>query len=416
MENNIKRKVGRPLGSSNKRPNINSKMKIINLNRNVENTPIINDLTGYKWVNWGVDNRFPLYILNLYANSIIHSSCVNFLVNAVIGNGISYESMKINKNELVPNYLETWETFLKKITLDYILFGGFAFQIIKNRDNKTYSFFHQPISTVRLSKKDENGEIKTAWISKDWTNYSMYKPEEIEILNFSDDINVKMSKSYLFVYYDYNIFDEYYSQPYYSSAFDAIEADIQMKKYDLASVKNNFTSSGFILLNRVDEEEERNEILRNIQNSFTGSNNANNLIVMFKNNTDDKPIEYTPFNSHEGSINQFQDNTERTTNRIMSAHRISNKGLIGLPMDSSGFSNQGELLETSYRLTEKLIVNDLRNTIISTINKCLSLNGIETDIILKPLSFLPIQQTNTENEIIDEAIENVDVDVVENKI
>lgn len=412
MENN--KKIGRPKGSLNKKSNINSKMKIINLNRNVENTPIISDQNAHPWINWGVDNKFPLYILTLYANSIVHSSCVNFLVNAVIGNGISYESMKINQNELVPNYLETWETFLKKITLDYVLFGGFSFQIIKNRDNKTCSFFHQPISTIRLSKKDENGEIKTAWISKDWTNCSRYKPEEIEVLNFSDDINVKMGKSYLFIYYDYNIFDEYYSQPYYSSAFDAIESDIEMKKYDLASVKNNFTPSGFILLNRVDNEEERNEILRNIQNSFSGSDNANNLIVMFKNNTDDSPIEYTPFQSNESGINQFQDNTNRTTNRIMAAHRISNRGLLGLPMDSTGFSNQGELLETSYRLTEKLIVNDLRNTILTTINQCLSLNGIETDLILKSFTFLPEQ--NKSNKIIDEAIENVDFDAVENKI
>lgn len=385
--------MGRPKGSLNKIKE-GSFCKLINLNKNIKNSPEVNYKGSYNWVNYGRDNRYPLLLLDLYYNSITHHSCIDFLVNAVIGDGIDYNKMEKDESQLVPNMNDTWENFIKKISFDLIVFGAFSFQIIKNKDGKTYSFFHQAFSTVRLGKKDENGVIKKAYLSRDWTNIMQNKPIEIDVLGGYEDIQT--SKPYLFVYQNYNPIDEYYGLPHYVGAIQAIQAEIRMKNYDLNSIMNNFTPSGFITLNQVNDDNEREMILRNIEAMFKGDDNANNLIVTFRNSNDDKPIEYSPIASNYEGVNLFADNNERTINRIISAHRIASKALIGLPMDSTGFSNEGTLLETAYNLTNKLIVNNLRQVVTKTVNQLLSMNGIDQNIILKPMSFILEINSNEE--------------------
>lgn len=379
-------KKGRPLGSKN-RVNTNNNFKIINLNKHIPNSPEINDKSAYNWVVYGRDNLYPIHLLDLYHNSIIHSACVDFLTNAIVGDGVDYKKMQINdKNEICPNYLESWDELLYKVAKDLVLFGGYAIQIIKNKNDKTYSFFHQPFSTVRFAKKDKNGEIKKAYLSEDWSNTTVNKPIEIDILNYTDDLNISLGKSYLLVYTTYNLFDAYYPAVHYASAIDAIRTDIEMKKFDYNATLNLFTPSGILTMNQVADDEERAMIIKNIEATFTGSDNANNIIISFRNNNEDRPVEFTPITNNSDSINVFADTNERTINRILAAHKVS-KGLIGLSIDDAGFSSEGAILEAQYNLCNRLIVNNLRNKIINHINIILKLNGIEQELILKPLTF-----------------------------
>lgn len=379
--------MARPIGSKNRIKNTNN-VKAINLNKNIANSPIIDDGTPYNWVTYGKRNDYPTQLLQLYHNSIIHHSCVDFIANAICGEGIDYIQSKLDTVDYqMPNYNDTWENFIYKLALDYVLFGAFSFQIIKNKDNRTYSYYHQPFSTVRFGKKNENGEIKKAYICKDWSNYVQNQPIELDIINFTDDDKLVMCKQYLFVYTEYNVFDDYYASPSYVSAIDAIRSDVSMQVYDLNSIYNNFTPSGIITLNQVADEDERKLILQNIESTFTNSENANNIIIAFRNNNNDKPIEYTPISANVDGVNLFTDTNNRIIDRIVTAHRIPSKALIGIPQDNTGFSNEGSLLEVSYNLLEKTVVSPMRRKLLSIINRIFGLNGIDTNIIIIPLSF-----------------------------
>lgn len=355
-------------------------------------------------------NNFPDYLLELYHNSITHKSCIDFLATAICGEGLDYDNMNFDETETYPNFNDSWETFMYKISLDYIIYGSFAFQIIQNKDRKTYSYYHQPFSTVRYAKKDENGDIKTAFICKDWSNYIKYPPVEIEIFNFTEDETIRQGKPYLFIYSEYNPFDEYYSTPSYIAAIDAIRTDISMKSYDLNSVTNNFSPSGILTLNQVSDDAERQMILSNIEATFSGQENANNIIITFRNNNEDTPVSFVPIQSNTDGVNLFADTSERTTDRIISAHKIPNKALLGIPMDSTGFSNEGSLLQAAYNLLEKVTVSHMRKKIVNYINKMFGMNGIDTKIVIKPLSF----NINVVDSVI-ERDSNVNVDKIEDK-
>ena len=97
MENNVKKSKGRPLGSKNKTKILtknNSSVISIKMEKQVEGTAKTN-YSGRGWVNWGLKNDYPLQLSNLYYNSPIHQSCVDFAVSAILGNGVDYDKIQL---------------------------------------------------------------------------------------------------------------------------------------------------------------------------------------------------------------------------------------------------------------------------------------------------------------------------------
>ena len=390
MENIIKNKKGRPKGSQNK-PKIltknNSSVISIKMEKQVEGMARTNN-SNRGWINWGNRNDYPLQLSNLYYNSPIHQSCVDFAVSAIVGGGVDYNKMKLTgQEEMRPNYMESWDSFIEKIALDYILYGAYAFQIIKNKDNKTYSFYHQPFSDVRCSPKDEDGVITSYWVSSDWTALSKYSPVELPAFGFQEDEEIAQGKTYLFVSTSYSPDLLYYQTPRYISALKAIQADIELQRYDLRSIMNNFSAAGILTMNRIDDEEEKKLVLENLEAMFQGSDNANSLLVTFKNNDEEKPIDFVKIDKDVTNVNLFDNNNERNIKRILSAHRIPSRTLIGLPSENAQLGGQGNETVVAYNIYNQLVGNNNRKKIVNTINQMLRLNGIDVEIILKPLSF-----------------------------
>lgn len=384
----------RPKGSKNKpkTPKYeifkkdNSLLVKVKLEKQVENTPVMRD-SRRGWINYGIRNMYPLELSNLYYNSPTHKACVDFEVASILGDGIDYEAMQADESKLYPNYQETWNEFIAKIALDYCLFGSYAFQIIRNKDGQTFSYYHQPIADVRCSPRDEDGVITSYWISSDWSAQSKFPPIEIKAFGFQEDEEIKSGEPYLFVYSTYSPDINYYQIPQYASSIKAIQTEIELVRYDLRSVLNNFTASGVLTMNRIDDDEERKMILENVEAMFTGSDSANSLMITFKENDEQNPVTFTKFDKDVNNVNLFDGTNDRLINRIVSAHRIPSKALIGLNVDSAMLGGEGNLINVAYNLYLKTKGMNDRNAIINTINKMLQMNGIDQKIVLKPLSF-----------------------------
>lgn len=389
----------------------------IKMEKHVENTPVVR-YGGRGWMNWGVRNDYPLQLSNLYYNSPTHKDCVDFATTAIVGDGIDYEKMKLNGTDLIPNYQYDWDSFLEYISLDYVLYGAFAFQIIKNNDGKTYSFYHQPMCNVRCGQKDEDGVVMTYYLCNDWTATGKYPPIEIESFRFTEDEKIQSGKPYLFVYETYNPDIEYYPVPIYVAAIKSIQTEIELCRYDLRSVLNNFSASGILTLNAVNDEEDKRQIIDNIQALFTGSDNANSLIINFKNNDDETPSTFVKIDKDAGnSVNLFEQANERIVSKIIAGHRITNKALIGYEADSAMLGGEGNVLNVAFNLYNKTVITKMRRNIINTINKALQMNGVDVSLVLKPLTFnvKSVEQTNETNVKVDEIEENEITEKINNK-
>ena len=166
--------MARPKGSKNKpkieltKRNDGSAVITIKMEKQVEGMPINRD-SSLGWVKWGQKNDYPQRLSDLYYNSVTHKSCIDFAVTAILGDGVDYEKMKQNESELVPNYQYSFDQLIERVALDYVLYGSFAIQIIKNNDDHTYSFFFFFLAEVRLSHRNEDGVIESFWFCPVWT-------------------------------------------------------------------------------------------------------------------------------------------------------------------------------------------------------------------------------------------------------
>lgn len=381
--------MSRPVGSKNKpkTPQNRNGVYITKLEKQIEGSAITRK-SSMGWVNWGVRNNYPNLLLDLYNQSPTHRSAVNFAMMSILGNGVDYDAMKVNGDEVVPNYAQTWDEVIKSLALDYILYGSYALQVIMNKDGKTYSFWHVPLDKVRWSEYDEDGQITSYWICNDWTMVGQYPPIEIPALDMKSEMRLEKGRPYLYVYRAYSPTMTYYTQPHYAAAIKAIQAEIEYCNYDLKNIVNGFAPAGVLTLPEVETDEERQAIIQNVTRMFQGSENANSVMITFRSNIEDKGVEYTPFTNSTGNVNLYADANQRVINRILEAHQIPNAALIGMPdIGNSGFSSEADKLEVSYQLYNKLTGNYNRMAVIRTLNQMLKMNGVETEIVMKPLNF-----------------------------
>lgn len=399
--------MGRPKGSPNKAKNIemrrtgNNALIRINMEKQVEYTPVCRE-SGRGWVNWGVRNDYPLALSSLYYNSPTHKACVDFGVSAIIGSGVDYEKMSVNQEEVFPNYNQTWDQLLKACAKDYIIYGAYAIQVIKNKDDKTYSFYHQPVNNVRCAKMDEDGVITKYFICEDWTAVGRYKPIEIESFNFTEDEEIKKGKPYLFVFSEYNPDLPYYQMPVYSGGIKAVQAEIELLRYDLRSITNNFSASGVLDVKRIDSDEEKQMFLDNLAGMFQGSDNANAIIVNFVDNVEDKAVNFTPIEKSVSHVNLFESTNDRTIDRIVAAHRIPSKNLIGYPTENAQLGGTGNEMAVAFQLYNNIIGNENRKNVLDYFSRMLKLNGIDINLEVKPLKFnvdLPTEVVDTNRDV-----------------
>ena len=148
---------------------------------------------------------------------------------------------------------------------------------------------------------------------------------------------------------------------------------------------------------------------------FTGAENANSLLISFRTNIEDNPVVYTPFVANSDTVNIYADSNERTIARIMVAHKIPSKALIGYSLDDTGFSNSGEFLESAFALYNVNVANSARNEIVSVINHAFRANGVETEIVLKPLRYKFDDNSTVNSTVSNEGEETTDDTATERK-
>ena len=389
----IKRR-GRPKGSLNKTTLLaqqqskkGSGVFNVMMEKQVEGAAITKD-SSMGYVKFGARNNYPQLLLDLYQNSPTHHAAINFGVQCIVGEGVDYEAMKLDGTQVFPNYQYSYDTLLRNIALDYMLYGSYAIEIIKNKDNKTFSFYHIPYEKVRCSPYDEDGVITSYWICNDWTMVGQYPPIQIEAIDMRDDSKIKQGKPYIYVFKNYDPTMVYYQSPSYAAGISSIQAEVEYTKYELKTTTNSFMPTGMLVLNEVETDEERQAIIRNVSSMFTGAENAGACMITFRSNVEENVPQYVPFEVNKGNFNFYDSANQRIINRILAAHNIPSASLCGLPdVGNSGFASDSQKLETAYQLYQRLTGNYNRQNVVRSLNDMFKLNGIDVQIVLKPIHF-----------------------------
>lgn len=274
-----------------------------------------------KYIYWGADNDTPAILLKLYDTVPEHSSAINFILSNVIENDI--------------DEMDYWT--LQKLALDYILFGGFAVEVIKLRNNE-YQYKYRDVSLIRLSpNKNKIG------FSENWANYK----SDVEWFDKVD--NLGETGIYLFKNPKTR---GTYPSPRYISALKSLDTMKEISSYHNNNAKNGFTPNVVINFNNGEPDEDtKKEIEKKLKEKFTGVNGSKFILSFNESEETKTTIEKI---DNDNLDQKFETLQKFLQNQIIVAHQITSAQLIGVTPENQGFSKT-EYIEAMEIFEENVI-------------------------------------------------------------
>ena len=327
--------------------------------------PFIDKACRKDWVRFGYDNLYPQLCLDLANSSPLQKAIMENKLSYMYGAGLA----KVEDDIYTPNLGEGWDSLVYKCMTDFTYLNAFAVQVIMNEGGNSFSFYHQPIDQVRLGQYNANNIIEKAYICTNWGKIYSSKGNVVEIKMWGCE-TPKKGERYLMYFKKHQLGEYYYAIPQWMSAANYIMADAALSQYYNNYIHNNFSANLAIKYPTEPPEEKKAEIYKALQDSFGGSENAGNILLLFGENG------VSPEISSIESVNADLYNSVCDTVKlaIVSANRLTSPILAGIST-SSGFSSKSDEIiaaTVQYRLT---VINSDRQFVMDKINDLLSMNG-----------------------------------------
>ena len=347
-----------------------AKIQLSALNPYLQDNKVENvekEISCVDFIAWGTDNQYPGYLFSLYEDCATLQSIINGTVDFVCGNDITCNlpmfEKTANKNG------ETISDIIQRISTDYLIFGGFALQVIRNSLGEITELYWIDFTKLRSDKKNE-----VFFYSEDWCkSYGRVKYIKYPKFNLDD------SNPTSIFYYKGNKTRGTYPTPLYNAAITSCELEKKINQFHLSEINNNFLTSKIINFNSgVPDDDLKNEIERNLNEKFSGSENAGRILISFNNNKDS---ETTVADIPQDEFGERYDSlAKRSTSQIFTAFRAT-PNLFGLPTETTGF-NQQEFSE-AFKLYNRTAVKPIQKVIVDTFDKIF---GVDGSITIEPFN------------------------------
>lgn len=279
------------------------------------------------WIDYGDNNLYPQYLINLYYNSPIHNALTNSIAFMIEGQGTG----------------TILDSALQGISFDLKLQGAFVAEVIWSMDfTRVVKINHLPFENCRLAYDKEEEEITGVWYSRDWKNSRSKKGKPEFIPAFNPSMAQEQPRQVIYAH-GMMAGSSYYPKPDYFGALNYIELSHQMGMYHVNNILNGLFPSFIInFLNGIPQKEEREAIRREWEERLSGASNAGKFLMTFNEDPTRVPdIKDFPLSDAD---KQYQFLSEETAKQIMVGHRVVSPLIHGI-RESNGFgSNKDEML------------------------------------------------------------------------
>jgi hypothetical protein len=360
------------------------------------NLPQVTETANKDWIQFGTDNMYPQYLLELYNGSSINNAVIKGVAAMIYGEGLDATD-KQDSEEHKEQWLRltsllghSQKDLLKCLSFDLKLFGMCYVNTIWNKPRtKIVEMYHIPAQYIRSGKTDGYGKVNDYYYSADWTNTRKHKPRTYKAFDEKD----RTSASQVLCIKDYSPGSYYYSLPDYQGSTSYIQLDMEIAQFHLSNIKSGmFPSMAVNFANGVPTIEERRTIERQINSKFGGSGNAGKILITFNDGKDTAP-EIIPINANDNS-DSYQFLSTETTQKVLTGHRVTSPLLFGVKGDGSGFGNNADELRDSYSLFNNTVIKPFQNTLLEGLQDIFNICDINLDLYfksLKPADFIDIE-------------------------
>ena len=352
--------------------------------------PQFKESADKKWIKAGVDNMYPVYLVDRLNKSATHNAIIAAKIKQIVGEGFVVEdSEDKDQQAAIKEFLKKIDSnnLLRKIATDQQVFGYFSLGTIWSNDRtKISNIYHIDASAIRVGRPNEDDVIEEYWYSKNWKKYINPKYAPICIATFNPGNRIEPSQL-LFVK-KYRPDTQFYGLPEYVSALNAIELEYELSNYQLNSVKQGFSPSMLVSLNNGDATEEQKEVIwRTLNNLYKGSDNAGRFMLTFAPDKEHAPS-VTPIQGN--NLNElYTSMAEFVQEQIIIGHRLTSPMLAGIK--TSGDLGGSKELKQASELFFTQVIGPEQIEIEETFNRILQINGFSLKVFIKDLQPLSYQ-------------------------
>jgi len=323
------------------------------------------------FVNYGDDNLFPQYLIDLFHSSSTHNALTTTIATMVFGEG--FDATTLDGRLAFDQWNLNDE--LRKACVDFQIQGGFALEVNWSLDRTTIAnVSHLPFENIRSGFVNEDEQVNYYYYSKDWSS----KTEEVDEICTFDPERKLDHPTQIFYVKPFSPGSFYYPKPCYTGSIDYIELDKEIGKYHINNIKNGMSPSFSIhFKNGIPPQEERNRIRMDIERQMSGASNAGKFIVTYSDDPERKP-DFEPFQLSDAH-NQYQFLSEEVTAKIMVGHRVTNPQMFGVAVPGK-LGGGGELAESA-ELFEQNVVRPNRRIVEETVKTLLRAAGLDSLVL-----------------------------------
>lgn len=304
-----------------------------------------------EFVSWGERNNYPQFILELRETSPTLSVSIDAKTSMSLGDGVEIEGLG---NVLVNRY-ETITELYYKLLYDAWLFGGWAVEVIWNRDRTAIqSIYHLPFQNVRAEKIDEDEhlrEIDYYYYSDDWDSNKRNK--KITKFHTLDPDYTEGRQIYYWTNYTPSNNKIYPVLPW-QSGVDSVVLESEIWSFHKKNLDNSLLPNLFISLIGSPSPTEREEIYNELTMAYQGKN-GKKLMLSFSDSADDRPV-IEPI-TNDANSGLYIDVLNLAQQATLTSNQISSPLLLGIQVGiSNGFSsNADEIKVASQHMLEFVI-------------------------------------------------------------
>lgn len=330
-----------------------------------------------EFIKYGDDNAFPFHLIDLQNNSSIHNTCINAIVDGIIGEGLT---ANIEQSLERANPYESWNEVFKKVSRDYKLFGGFALEVVWSNDGtKIPEVYHIDFSYLRAQKMDHRKMVNGYYLSDEWvmryrdgriSGQQMKNIDDLPYLPVYNPDKATEEPNQIIYHKPYTPGQQYYPLPDYVGALKVIELDAEVDNFHNNNIKNGLAPSLSITTFTNANDEERRVIEQMLRNQYGGSENAGSLMYIDVDSPENAPI-ITPI-PQNGADDYYYNLNEMTVQKILTAHRITSPMILGIKT-SGQLGGRAETID-AYLLLLNTVIRPYQESILSVFEQIFDVN------------------------------------------
>lgn len=350
--------------------------------------PRLKETSNFKFINYGDDNLYPQYLVNLTRTSALHRTLIENKAKLVAGADITVNGTPIKDwvngltgptairiNNLFFNSKFPLRDWLKKTAKDFEIFGAYSSEVIWSKDFEYIKILkHIDTSKIRSGVMNKNGEIDKYFFSRDWSRWNtkdLTPISQFDIENMRDYNQIIYKR-------EYNPDLDYYTEPSYIGGLTYINLDSELGLFNLSHIQNGLNPGlVFKVPFQFKSNEEKNAFMMEFMNHFKGARNNKNPLILAKNGDQSWEIDKVDVPNFDAQLIALGD---FILQELIFAHRITNGALVGLLVPGKLGGTDADELEYSTKQFMKFVIEPSRLMLEETLEDVLKTHGIVAEI------------------------------------